>query len=1031
MNISEIFIRRPVMTTLVMFAILLFGAMGYKSLPINALPNVDFPTLVVTASLPGASPATMASSVATPLEKQFSTIAGIVAMNSSSSLGATQITLQFDLSRNIDAAAQDVQSAITSAGRLLPPNLPSPPSYQKVNPSNQPVLYLALRSDTLPLYTVDEYAETYVAQHVSMVNGVAQVVVLGQQKYAVRAQMDPKALAERGVGLDQVAAAMAANNVKLATGTLYGTYLAYNVETNDQLENASQYKQMIVGYRNGSPIRLSDVANVIDSVQDDKIAGWEGSQRAVVLAVQRQPGTNTVQVVADVRKALQDITKKIPASAHVDVLYDLSDSIKASVDDVEYTLLLTIGLVVAIILLFLGNASATLIASVALPMSIVGTFAAMSLLGFSLNNLTLMALTLATGFVVDDAIVMLENIVRHMEMGEEFFQAALNGSREIGFTILSMTLSLVAVFIPVLLMGGIVGRLFKEFSVTISVSILVSGFISLSLTPMLCSRILKPNARPHEGNGEPKKFKSFFDYWLRAYDVTLRFVLRYRAITLLVSFVLLGVTAFLFVITPKGFMPTEDTGQLIGYTEGSQSISYDDMVRHQQALAAIVKNDANVESYVSSVGTGGADATGNEGAIQVYLKPRAQRALSADQVIAELRPKLDTVPGIRVYLQNPPTISIGGQVTKSLYQITLEGTDPNLLHQVAPQLERALEQLPQIQDVATDMAISAPQANVTVDRDKASLLGLNANAVDTALGDAYGVKQVSTIYESINEYWVILEVMPKYYSSPNLLDLLYIHSANGKLVPLSTVSKVTISSAPLLVNHLGQLPSATISFNLAPGVSLGSAMDAVDKVAAKIVPSQLSYGFQGTAQSFQSSFQGLWGLLVLAILVIYIVLGILYESFIHPLTILAGLPSAGLGALVTLLIFHKELDVYSFLGLIMLVGIVKKNAIMMIDFALEEERERGKSSEESIYSACLVRFRPIMMTTMAALMGSIPIAAGWGAGAESRQPLGLAVVGGLLVSQFITLYLTPVVYIYLDNLSHWFTKKPSTAGGHH
>ncbi|MDR3613488.1 MAG: efflux RND transporter permease subunit [Candidatus Obscuribacterales bacterium] len=1019
-----IFIQRPVMTTLVMIAILICGLIGYKTLPLNALPNVDFPTVVVTAQLPGASPETMASAVATPLEKQFSTIAGIETMNSASALGQSQITLQFNLNRNIDAAAQDVQSAITQAASLLPKDMSSPPSYQKVNPANNPVLYLAISSSSMPLWTVDEYAETFLAQHISMVGGVAQVQIFGQQKYAVRAQIDPRKLAVHQLGIDEVSTAISQANVKEPTGTLYGHHQAFNVQANDQLLDANAYKPVIVAYRNGSPVRLSDLGDVIDSVQNDKIAGWLNEKRAILLAVQRQPGTNTVQVVDNIRAALPKLLTKLPSSCKVEVLYDLADTIRDSVADVEMTLALTAVLVIIVIFLFLRNLSATVIPSLALPMSVIGTFAAMSFLGFSLNNLTLMALTLSVGFVVDDAIVVLENIVRHMELGESAHEAAINGAQEIGFTVLSMTLSLVAVFIPVLFMSGIIGRLFKEFAVTISVAILVSGFISLSLTPMLCSRFLKPPSELKKVSKLYSASERVFDGLLAAYDFALKAVIAHKRITLITSFSLIALTAYLFVIVPKGFMPLEDQGQIIGFTEASPTISFAAMVEHQKALAHIISQEPEIASFISSVGTGGASPTGNAGSIVMYLKPRKQRKLSADQLIMKLRPQLEAVQGIKIYLQNPPVVSIGGQLTKSLYQITLQSPNLKSLHKNADLLVAKMSGLPELEDVTSDLQMNSPQVNVDVSRDKASMLGVSAQDVDSALGSAYGTKQISTIYTPTNEYWVIIEVKPQYYRSPNLLSLLYVRSANGKLVPLDTIASFKQTTTPLLVNHLGQLSSATISFNLKPGAALGDAVPKIDKLLLETLPKSITSTYQGTAQAFQSSLTGLGALLILAIVVIYIVLGILYESFIHPLTILAGLPSAGLGALLTLLIFHVDLNIYAFLGLIMLIGIVKKNAIMMVDFAVDAQRNQGKSATEAIYQACLVRFRPIMMTTMAALMGSLPIAFGIGAGAESRQPLGLAVVGGLIVSQLLTLFITPVVHIYLDSLAQKFSRQP-------
>ncbi len=1009
------------MTTLVMISILFLGIAGYRQLPVSDLPNVDFPTILVSASEPGASPETMASAVATPLEKQFSTIAGIDNMTSVNTQGLTSITIQFSLSRNIDAAAQDVQSAIAVAARQLPQDMPSPPSYRKVNPADSPVLYLALSSPTLPLSSVDDYAQTLIAQRVSMVSGVAQVQVYGSQKYAVRVQLNPRALASRGLGIDEVAGAVSQANVNLPTGTLYGTNKAFTVQATGQLNDAKAYRPIIVAYRGGSPVRLQELGDVVDSVENDKVASWFKDTRAIILAVQRQPGTNTVEVVNSIKKLIPTFREQMPASVKLEVLFDRSESIRDSVSDVQFTLLLTVCLVVLVIFLFLRNLSATVIPSLALPMSVVGTFGVMYMLDFSMDNMSLMALTLSVGFVVDDAIVMLENIIRHMEMGETVMEAALKGSKEIGFTILSMTISLVAVFIPVFFMPGIIGRLLHEFATTIGASILISGFVSLTLTPMLASRFIRPHGKEQHGKLYQAS-ERFFNAMLEFYERTLTAALHHRRATMLVSGVLLIATVILFKVMPTGFLPSEDTGQMFITTETAQGTSFDSMKEHQQAIAAIVLKDPNVDAFMSSVGAGGASSSGNQGRIFTRLKPRSERKLHVDQVIQQLRPKLAQVPGIQAFLQNPPPIRIGGTLSKSLYQLTLQSPDTNELYENGPKLEARLRELPILQDVTSDLQIKNPQVNVEIDRNKASALGVSATQLETALQAAYSDYQVSTIYAPNNQYRVIMELQPEYQQDPSALSMLYIRSSASQLVPLGAVSKLSQNLGPLSVNHLGQLPAVSISFNTRPGVSLGTAVDAVNKAAAQTLPASITTSFQGTAQAFQSSMQGLGILLIAATLVIYIVLGILYESFIHPLTILSALPFAGFGALVTLLIFGSDLNVYAFVGIILLVGLVKKNGIMMIDFALDAQRREAASPEDAIFKACIIRFRPIMMTTMAALLGTLPIALGFGAGAESRRPLGLAVVGGLLFSQTLTLYVTPVVYLYMDKVQRKLSK---------
>jgi len=1016
MHLSRIFIERPIMTTLVTFAILLFGVVGFRALPVAALPSVDYPTIQVTAVQPGANPETMASAIATPLEREFSTIAGVRSISSSNSQSTTTITIQFALDRDVDAAAQDVQSAIAKA--VLPP-MPRPPSYAKQNPSEQPILYFALNSSTLPLYTVNEYAETVLAQRLSTVSGVSRVQIYGAQKYAVRIQADPDKLRAHQVGIDEVQRAVQQSNVNLPTGRLYGPKQAFTVQSSGQLMQASAYRPLIVQWRKGVPLRLEELANVIDSVEDNKTIAWNNGTRGIILAISRQPGTNTVQIVDQIRKLLPELQAGLPPSVELLLLFDASETVRASIHDVEFTLMLTVALVVMVIFLFLRNLSATLIPGSAVVLSIVGTFAAIYLLGYSLNTLSLMALTLSVGFVVDDAVVMLENIVRYMEMGRGRYEAAILASREIGFTIVSMTLSLIAVFIPVLFLGGMVGRLLHEFSVTIIVAILISGFVSLTFTPMLGSRYLPPHNRKH--GPLQVALERGFQTLASAYDYTLQKVLHHKFATMAVAAATLAGTVYIFMTMPTGFIPSQDSGFVFGVTMAGQDISFESMAQRQKAVADILQTDPNVANAVAF------SSDSNVAYLFSMMKPRAERKLSVDQTIEELRPKLGRVPGILAFLQNPPPITINGQFTTSVYQITVQSVNLNEIYEWTPKLTDKIRTLPGFTDVNSDLLISSPQVKVNIDRDRALSVGVTPEQIQNALYTAYGDRQVSNIYAPANQYSVILEVQPEYKRSPDALEKLYIRSSNQKLVPLDGVAQVARTVGPLSVNHFGQLPAATVSFNLQPGFSLGEAAKrANDAVRELRIPASVTTSFQGTVKEFQESFQNLTILLVVAILVIYIVLGVLYESFIHPITILSGLPSAVFGALLTLALFGKQLDLFAFVGLIMLFGVVKKNAIMMIDFAIQVRRVEDLSAAEAIYRGCILRFRPIMMTTMAALLGTLPIALGYGEGADARQPLGLAVVGGLVVSQFLTLYITPVLYLYLEQLQIWLQRgKPA------
>ena len=1018
MSLTALFIKRPVMTILFMIGIVVFGVVSYRSLPVSDLPTVDYPTLSVNASLPGASPETMAATVATPLEKAFSAVAGIDEITSNSSLGGSNITLQFSLDRDIESAAQDVNAAISKTLPLLPPQI-LPPSYHKSNPSMSPIMFVALTSNDLPLTQLDEYGETTIAQRLSMIEGVAQVNVYGSMKYAVRVQLDPAKLASLGISVSQVANQIGQNNVMLPTGVLYGKDKTLTVMATGQLSNATQFRKLIIAYKNGAPVRLGDVGDVIDDIQNNKNIAWYVAngvaERTVHLAITRQPGTNTVDVARRVREALAEIERGLPASLKVHIQYDRSDSIQQSVRDVKFSLIVALVLVISVIFLFLRSPVATLIPSLTLPMSIIGTFSVMYMLDFSIDNLSLMALTLAVGFVVDDAIVMLENIVRHMEMGKTPMTAAFEGAQEVGFTIFSMTLSLAAVFIPLMFMGGIIGRLFKEFAITIAVAVLVSGIVSLSLTPMLCSRLLKPHGEEKHGRFY-NTTERIFEGTLHAYERSLAWVMGHRVVMVGFSIVILVLTAGLWTVIPKGLFPPDDTGSLNGTTEAAQGTSFSELVRLQKIAMARLEKDTDVVSFTSSAGGGGGSS--NQGQLNVTLKPQGQRP-SADAMVADLTRRMSGIPGLSVFFANPPAIRIGGRSTKTLYQFTLRGSDISTLYSEANKLLSALQAEPMLSGVTSDLLNRSPILNVKIDRARALALGVSPAAIEQALANAYNQQQVSTIYTPTNEYWVVMETVPSAQLDASALDKFYVPGAN-RAIPLTDVATFEHITGPLSIAHSGQMASVTISFNLAPNVSLGAATVQVNKIAARTLPPTITYGFAGTAQAFQQSQQGLGMLLLITVFIIYIILGILYESFIHPITILTGLPFAAFGALATLYLTHIELGVYGYVGIIMLIGIVKKNAIMMIDFAIAREREEHSTPAQAIMEAASVRFRPIMMTTVSAIAGTLPIAIGVGASAASRRPLGIAVVGGLLFSQIVTLYVTPVFYTYLDEFQSWF-----------
>jgi multidrug efflux pump len=1026
-SISEPFIRRPIATTLLMIGLLLAGLVGFKALPIAALPEVDYPTIVVSTFLPGASAETMASSVTTPLERQLGQMPSLAQMTSVSSFASSQITVQFSLDRNIDSAEQDVQAALNAGSSLLPPTLPVPPIYSKSNPADTPILTLSVSSDTLPLSEVDDQADSILAQKLSQVSGVGLVTLNGAQKPAVRVQVDPQALAGAQLSMEDIRATLVADNVNQAKGNLDGARQDYTIQTNDQLFKADSFKPLVVAYRNGSPVRLQDVASVSDGVENTQLAGWANEKRAIILNVQRQPGANIIKVADAVKALLPTLEASLPQGIKVDILADRTETVRASVEDVEFTLCLTIGLVVMVIFVFLRNIRATLIPSVAVPLSLVGTFGVMYLLGYSLNNLTLMALTISTGFVVDDAIVMIENISRYIEEGEEPFEAALKGAKQIGFTIVSLTVSLIAVLIPLLFMGGIVGRLFREFAITLSIAIGVSAVLSLTLTPMMCAHLLKPETKEHGRLFQMSE--RGFEAVVRFYDVGLVWVFKHRFFTLMVTFATVAFTAVLILIIPKGFFPNQDTGSLLGVSTAAPDVSFPRMMALQEKLSAVVLKDPAVASVASFIGSDGTNATTNTGRLTITLKPRSDRSASADEVIARLQPEAAKVEGITLFLQSVQDLNIDARVSQTQYQYTMEDANAAELAEWGPKVVKKLQTLPQLKDVASDAQNSGLQTTVTIDRDTASRMGISPQTIDDTLYDAFGQRMISTIFTQLNLYRVILEVKPEFQKDPNALNNIYVRSQTGDQVPLSAFCKFTERVAPLIVSHQGQFPAVTISFNTAKGISLGDATTAIGQAEAELgMPPSVHAEFEGTASAFNDALGSEPVLILAALITVYIVLGVLYESYIHPITIISTLPSAGVGAFLALMVCGSEFSVIALIGIVLLIGIVKKNAIMMIDFALEAERDKGLSPEEAIHQACLLRFRPIMMTTLAALLGGLPLALGTGIGSELRRPLGISIVGGLILSQVLTLYTTPVIYLYMEKLSRWITgKAPAVA----